>query len=78
MQEGTILHKFCESYLNGKKVKVPGIHFDMFKAMKDESDKITEIRNIESLAESENLNLHVRKLKLVATNAGCSLRTSLH
>ena len=50
----------------------------MFEAMKEELDKITEIRNIESLAESENLNLHVRKLKLVATNAGCSLRTSLH
>ena len=53
MEEGTIFHKYCEDYLNGKSVKVPGNHYDMFEAVKDELDKITEIRDIESLVESE-------------------------
>ena len=54
MQEGTRFHKYCEDYLNGKSVKVPGMHTNMFKAVKEELDRITEIRNIESLVLSEN------------------------
>ena len=53
MEEGTVFHKYFEDYLNGKTVKIPGIHTNMFKAVKGELDKITEIRNIESLVLSE-------------------------
>ena len=53
MEEGTKFHKYCEDYINGKPVKVPGMDTNMFKAVKEELDKITEILNIESLVQSE-------------------------
>ena len=53
MKEGTTFHKYCEDYLNGKTVTIPAEHVDMFEEVKDEMDKITEIRNIESLVLSE-------------------------
>ena len=33
MEEGTIFHKYCEDYLSGKSVKIPGPHVDMFEAI---------------------------------------------
>ena len=53
MKEGTTFHKYCEDYLNGKTVTIPAEHVNMFEEVKDEMDKITEIRNIESLVLSE-------------------------
>ena len=53
MEEGTVFHKYCEDYFNGKPVKIPGEHVDMFEEVQNEMDKITEIRNIESLVLSE-------------------------
>ena len=53
MEEGTKFHKYCEDYLNGLSVVVPGSDVDMFKEIKKELDKITEIRNIESMIHSE-------------------------
>ena len=49
MEEGTKFHKYCEDYLNGKTVKIPGMHTSMFRAVKEVLDKITEIRHIENL-----------------------------
>ena len=39
--------------INGKTVKITSEHVEMFEEVKDEMDKTTEIRNIESLVQSE-------------------------